>query len=140
VCFLLLVIAAKGVPTVGTHDGRTVRYPDPLTKVNDTLQLDLTTGRPVALIKFDVGAQVMITGGRNTGRVGTIVNRERHLGGFDIVHIKDSLGHEFATRLSNCFAIGAAKGKAPISLPKGKGVKLTIAEERDRRLKAKATA
>lgn len=40
----------------------------------------------------------MITGGRNLGRVGTVVNRERHPGSFDIVHIKDSQGHTFATR------------------------------------------
>merc|ERR1719264_1441054 len=31
----------------------------------------------------------MITGGRNTGRVGTIMSRERHPGSFDIVHVKD---------------------------------------------------
>ncbi|KAH9523170.1 40S ribosomal protein S4 [Bulinus truncatus] len=55
---------------------------------------------------------------------------------FDIVHIKDALGHTFATRLSYVFAIG--KGSKPwISLPRGKGVKLTIAEERDRRIAAK---
>jgi len=32
------------------------------------------------------------------GRVGLVTHRERHHGGFDIVHIKDSLGHQFATR------------------------------------------
>ena len=40
----------------------------------------------------------MITGGHNLGRVGTITSRERHPGSFDIVHIKDALGHTFATR------------------------------------------
>ena len=40
----------------------------------------------------------MITGGRNLGRVGTVVSRERHPGSFDICHIKDSQGHTFATR------------------------------------------
>jgi small subunit ribosomal protein S4e len=36
----------------------------------------------------------------------------------------------------NCFVLG--KGNKPyISLPKGKGIKLTIAEERDKRLAAK---
>jgi len=53
------------------------------------------------------------------------------------VHIKDSQGHVFATRLNYVFVIG--KGNKPfISLPKGKGVKLTIAEERDKRLGVKA--
>merc|ERR1712071_705461 len=59
--------------------------------------------------------------------------RERHSGSFDIVHVKDSNGHVFATRLGYVFIIG--KGNKPyISLPKGKGIKLTIAEERDKRL------
>lgn len=79
----------------------------------------------------------MITGGRNLGRVGTVVNRERHPGSFDIVHVKDSIGHVFATRLSNVFIIGKGT-KGYISLPKGKGIKLTIAEERDKRLASKA--
>ena len=47
---------------------------------------------------FFVGNLCMITGGRNLGRVGTVTHRERHPGSFDIVHVKDSLGHTFATR------------------------------------------
>ena len=77
------------------------------------------------------------------------------------MHIKDSQGHVFATRLNYVFTIGKVvptsafcslifcilifrkhicsteelQGNKPfISLPKGKGVKLTIAEERDKRL------
>merc|ERR1712117_983872 len=54
----------------------------------------------------------------------------------DIVHVKDSNGHVFATRLAYVFVIG--KGNKPyISLPKGKGIKLSIAEERDKRLGGK---
>lgn len=79
----------------------------------------------------------MITGGHNLGRVGIITNRERHPGSFDIVHVKDALGHVFATRLHNVFIIGKGN-KAHVSLPKGKGVKLSIAEERDRRILAKS--
>jgi small subunit ribosomal protein S4e len=58
------------------------------------------------------------------------------------VHVKDAAGHQFATLLSNVFAIGTDKKNMLISLPKGKGVRLTIADERDRRLadKAKASA
>lgn len=42
----------------------------------------------------------------------------------------------FLYRLTNVFIIG--KGNKPwVSLPRGKGVKLTIAEERDRRIAAK---
>ncbi|KAF9903331.1 40S ribosomal protein S4 [Linnemannia zychae] len=125
-------LGAKGIPFVVTHDGRTLRYPDPLIKVNDTVKLDLETGKFNEFVKFEVGNVAMVTGGRNTGRVGVITHRERHVGGFDIVHIKDVLDRQFATRLSNVFVIG--EGNKPwVSLPKNKGVKLTIAEERDRR-------
>ena len=48
----------------------------------------------------------MVTGGHNIGRVGSIVHRDRHPGSFDIVHVKDAVGHTFATRLSNIFVIG----------------------------------
>ena len=58
------------------------------------------------------------------GRVGVITHRERHDGGFNIVHIKDAIDNSFATRESNVFIIG--KEKPWISLPKGKGVKVCL--------------
>ena len=77
------------------------------------------------------------TGGRNTGRVGVVQHRERHKGTFDICHIKDSAGNEFATRMSNVFVIG--KGSKPmVSLPKQKGIKLTIVEEMEKRKEVSA--
>ena len=93
-----LAVGAKGVPYIVTHDGRTIRYPDPSIKVNDTVKLDLEQGKITDFVKFDTGNIVMITGGRNMGRAGVIVHRERHIGGFDIVHVKDSLERTFATR------------------------------------------
>jgi len=79
-----------------------------------------------------IGNLCMITSGNNVGRVGTIVHRDRHIGGFDIVHIRDSRGHAFATRIGNVFMIG--KGKNPwITLPKEKGLALTPLEERQHR-------
>ncbi|KAG6531833.1 hypothetical protein ZIOFF_005660 [Zingiber officinale] len=123
----------KGIPYLNTYDGRTIRYPDPLIKANDTIKLDLETTKIVDFIKFDVGNVVMVTGGRNTGRVGVIKNREKHKGSFETVHIQDATGHEFATRLGNVFTIG--KGTKPwLSLPKGKGIKLNIIEEARKRL------
>lgn len=47
---------------------------------------------------FVAGNLCMITGGRNLGRVGVLVSRERHPGSFDIVHVRDTNGHTFATR------------------------------------------
>lgn len=60
------------------------------------------------------------------GRVGVVTHRERHDGGFNIVHIKDAIGNSFATRESNVFVIGTEKPW--ISLPKGKGVQVRILE------------
>lgn len=99
-----------------------IRYPDPLIKVNDTVKVDLATGKITDFIQFDSGVIAMATGGRNMGRVGVITHRERHDGGFNIVHIKDAVDNEFATRESNVFVIG--QEKPWVSLPKGKGVKV----------------
>ena len=114
-----------------TPPRRSIRYPDPLIRVNDTVKIDLATGKITDFVRFDTGALAMVTGGRNMGRVGVITHRERHDGGFNIVHLKDAIDNSFATRETNVFVIGSEKPW--ISLPKGKGVKLTIAEERDRR-------
>ena len=91
--------------------------------MNDSVKIDLSTGKIVDYIKFDTGVIAMATGGSNMGRVGVITHRERHDGGFNIVHIKDAIDNEFATRESNIFCIG--KEKPWISLPKGKGVKVS---------------
>lgn len=123
----------KGIPYLSTHDARTIRYPDPLVCVNDTVKVDINTGRITDYIKFETGNLCMITGGRNLGRVGLVMHRERHPGSFDIVHVKDSAGHTFATRLSNVFIIGKGN-KSLVSLPKAKGIRLSIAEERDKRI------
>ncbi|KAF2286347.1 hypothetical protein GH714_014783 [Hevea brasiliensis] len=147
VIFLLLMFQAlqspicsvwpKGIPFLNTYDGRTIRYPDPLIKANDTIKLDLESNKITDFIKFDVGNVVMVTGGRNRGRVGIIKNREKHKGSFETIHIQDATGHEFATRLGNVFTIG--KGNKPwVSLPKGKGIKLSIIEEARKRLAAAA--
>ena len=81
----------------------------------------------------------MVTGGRNRGRVGDIMNREKRKQTFETVHTQDAMGHEFATRLGNVFTIG--KGTKPwVSLPKGKGIKLTIIEEARNRLGAQTVS
>lgn len=45
----------KGIPFLVTHDGRTIRYPDPVIKVNDTIHLDIATGKILDSIRFDSG-------------------------------------------------------------------------------------
>ena len=82
-----------GVPYIVTHDGKTMRYPNPDTKVYDTVKIDLETTRPMEILKFEIGAQVYCNSGRNKGRIGILVARDRHPGMFDIVHVKDLAGN-----------------------------------------------
>lgn len=86
-----------------------IRYPDPAIKVNDTVKIELATGKITDFIGFDTAVIAMVTGGRNMGRVGVITHRERHDGGFNIVHIKDAIDNTFATRETNVFVIGKEK-------------------------------
>ncbi|GMI32528.1 hypothetical protein TrCOL_g3269 [Triparma columacea] len=125
-----LKVTDNKIPTLVTHDGRTIRFPNPDAKVNDTVKVDLKTGKIVDLVKFQPGQLVMLTGGNNTGRVGILMGVERHEGSFDIVTIRDSKGHTFATRLANVFVIGNGN-KPEVTLPKGRGIKKTILEEKD---------
>jgi len=117
-------------PYVITHDGRTIRYPDPIVKPQDTVKFDIASGKITGCIKFDVGNTAMITGGANKGRVGVITSKEKHPGSFDIIHLADRRGNKFSTRSANVFCIG--EGVKPwISLPRAKGLKYTIIEQRE---------
>jgi len=133
-------LTKKKIPFLVTHDGRTIRYPDPVIKINDVVKVEIETGKIIDVIKFEAGKLAMITKGRNTGRVGTIQHVESHPGSFTIVSVRDAVGHSFSTRQDNVFVIGS--GETPeITLPKGKGVKLSILEERELVLKKrKSTA
>jgi len=126
-------IGKKGIPYLVTHDGRTIRYPDPNIKVHDTVKIDLETGKIVDHVKFEAGNLCMVTAGRNIGRVGLMESRERHAGSFDIIHVKDAAGQTFATRGSNVFIIGQTT-KSLVSLPKRKGIKTSIIQEQQHRL------
>ena len=124
-----VALGKRGIPYVVTHDGRTIRYPDPLIRANDTVKIDIATGKAGDILKFDLGAMVMITKGHNCGRVGTLMHVEKHDGSFSIVTVKDAKGNTFATRLGNVFIIGSGS-KPQVTLPKGRGIKKTIIQER----------
>jgi len=128
-----------GIPYLVTHDGRTIRYPRPEIKVSDSVVVDVTTGKITDHTKFEVGNLCTITGGANTGRTGTVTRVEYHDGNPTIVHIKDAHSHVFATRLNNVFIIGKGS-KALVSIPRARGIKLSILEERERRAKVAGAA
>lgn len=96
--------------------------------------MNLTTGEIEGVVKFENGAMIFIDGGNNVGRCGTLMSVEQHPGSYQIVHVKDALGHSFATRMSNCFVIGQGK-KSLVTLPRGDGTKQSLVEERNARLK-----
>jgi len=75
----------------------------------------------------------MITGGNNIGRVGHLQSLEKHPGSFEIAHVRDATGNTFSTRLQNVMVIGDSKNTI-ISVPKGEGIRLTLVEERAKRL------
>jgi len=98
------------------------------------VKFNLQTGEIDGVIKFENGAMVYIKGGNNIGRTGVLMSVEHHPGSYEIVHVKDVNGHSFATRLSNVFVIGEGK-KSQITLPKFGGVRLSLLDERARRIK-----
>jgi len=132
-------IGKKGIPHICTHDGRTLRYPHPTIRVHDSVKFNLKTGKIEDSIKFGVGSLVMVTVGKNLGRVGQIKVVEKHAGSDTIVHVEDIAKNQFVTRIGNVFAIGAGT-KAHVTLPKGGGIALTPIQERDQKAaKLKAT-
>eukprot|EP00069_Balaena_mysticetus_P004491 bmy_04587T0 len=60
-----IFVGTKGIPHLVNHDALTIGYTDPLIKVNDTIQIDLETGKITDFIKFDTGNLCMVTGGAN---------------------------------------------------------------------------
>lgn len=120
-------VSAGKIPVASTRDGRSIRYPDPLVKANDTIKVTIATGKMSDILKFELGALVVIMRGRNAGRVGSLLHIERHDGSISIVTVKDAKDRTFATRSINVFVIGT--GTTPqVTLPKQRGIELTIME------------
>jgi len=124
---------ANGTPFITTNDGRTIRFPDPLIKTSDTVKYNFESATVTKFVHFATGNLCTITGGHNTGRIGEIIQRETHPGSFEIVHVRDVAGHTFTTRASNVFVIGQGHTSL-ITLPKGKGLKISTVEDRRRKL------
>jgi ribosomal protein S4E len=50
-----VAIGPKKIPFLITHDGRTIRYPDPLIRPHDTIQIDIASGKITDHIRFESG-------------------------------------------------------------------------------------
>ena len=121
-------VGPNKIPYIVTHDGRTIRYPHPEINEGDTLKYDLEKNSILEWFRNESGHLAYITGGNNVGRVATILHVERHLGSFDIVHLRDANGKTLATRKGNVFIIG--NKKSTIALPEGDGKYSNILEEK----------
>lgn len=130
-------VVAQGVPVAYTNDGRVIRYPPPEAKKGDSLKMNLADGKISAVFSLKIGNLCMVTGGQNIGRVGRITAIDVHDGQHDIVHVTDTAGESFCTRISNIFVIGEGTTSV-ISLPKAKGLRLSVVEDRKRKLKRAA--
>eukprot|EP01060_Flectonema_neradi_P026078 TRINITY_DN3492_c0_g5_i1.p1 TRINITY_DN3492_c0_g5~~TRINITY_DN3492_c0_g5_i1.p1 ORF type:complete len:272 (+),score=40.88 TRINITY_DN3492_c0_g5_i1:47-862(+) len=126
--------ASNGVPCLSTHDGRTIRFADPLIKSSDTVIINLENGKILDFVKFKAGVSVMVTAGANAGRVGEIIDVEYHPGSFDICHVKDENNNTFATRKQNVFIIGRSSTEVKVSLPKSEGVRVNLTQDREMRI------
>ena len=124
-------VGPNKIPYIVTHDSRTIRFPHPEINEGDTIKYDLEKGQISTWYKNEPGKLCYITGGNNIGRVGTLMHIERHLGSFNIAHIRDSNGKTFSTRSGNVFVIGDKKSQ--ISLPEREGLYLSILEEKQER-------
>lgn len=122
------VVGPNKEPYIVTHDSRTIRFPNPEISEGDTVKFDLEKNQIVEFYKNEPGHLAYITAGNNVGRVGSILHVERHLGSYDIVHLRDNNGKSFATRASNLFIIG--NKKSSITLPEREGNYLNILEEK----------
>ena len=128
------LMGPKKIPYIVTNDGRTLRFPNPDIKRHDTIKLNLDTNEIVAYYKYKIEAYVMITGGNNIGRIGTISKIEKHPGSYEIVYVKDTLDKTFSTRLGNIFVIGDKKPE--VTLLKNH-TRYSIIEEREHKTNKK---
>ena len=117
-----------------THDGRTIRFASKDIKMNDTIKLNLETKEISESYPMAVNSLAMVSDGSNRGRIGTIVHISKLDGNFDLVSLKDARGHTFTTRINYVFIIGK-QGKPGITVPRGDGLKYSILEEMENRLK-----
>ncbi|KAF3828612.1 hypothetical protein GH733_004601 [Mirounga leonina] len=56
-----IFVETKGIPHLVIHDACTIRCPDPLIQVSDTIQIDLETGKITDFIKFDTDRKLKIS-------------------------------------------------------------------------------
>ncbi|OAG29205.1 small subunit ribosomal protein S4e [Nematocida displodere] len=112
----------KGILTIHTNDGRTIKYADPEIKIGDTVKFDLEKQEMTEVYKFAVGQTGFAFRGKNIGCSGIIREFNNHAGGIFMVALEDLNGRNFLTRADNIMVIGS-NGESLITLTKERGIK-----------------
>ncbi|KAI5184584.1 small subunit ribosomal protein S4e [Nematocida homosporus] len=112
----------KGILTIHTGDGRTIKYADPDIKIGDTIKFNLDTQEMEEFYSFGTGMTGYAFRGKNMGCVGIIREIKSHVSGFLMLNMEDLNGRMFITRADNVMVIGQ-NGESLISLPDDMGIK-----------------
>lgn len=123
-------ILKKNTPVLYTNDGYTFKYCNPEIDLGYTVKIDNKANRVVDFLPLKPEMRAFITKGKNLGCIGTISSIEKHVGGYDIVHMVDAKNRSFSTRVSNAFVIGDPN-ELWISVPEGQGIKVSEIERSD---------
>lgn len=122
-------IVEDGHVQLNLHDGTTllVRVADPKNPTEDTyrtldtLKISLPAREVLGYIKLGKGVPVVLTGGKNVGKYGKIVELEERAGQkrrAQLVTVEDKNGNRFQTTVDLVFVVGDAEPS--ISLPEAK--------------------
>ncbi|KAI5172580.1 small subunit ribosomal protein S4e [Nematocida sp. LUAm3] len=115
----------KGILTIHTNDGRTIRYANPDIMKGDTIKLNLETQEmEKEYYPFSIGKTGFVFRGKNMGCVGILRETKKHVGGFLMATLEDLNGRIFITKADNVMVIGE-NGQSMITLPKEKGIRLS---------------
>ena len=108
------------------HDGRNslMKTADPLHNREDVyttldlLKVKLPSSEIISHLKFDEGVLVLVTAGKNTGRLGKVVKVKKAAGSTPLtITLEDDEANTFETITDYVFPVG--KGEPWISIPKG---------------------
>ena len=122
----------KGIFYGTCHDGHNIRFLDPKVKVGDTVKYNLKTCQVEAVYKFETNAIAQVTCGNNSGRIGKIQAINKYDGSYNMITLVDEAGSKFITRVENVFVLG--KDKPEVTLPRARGIRVDIVENRKLRL------
>lgn len=114
----------RGILTIHTDDGRTIKYADPDIRVGDSVRFDLGKQEVTEFYKFGIGKTVFVLRGKNMGCAGIVRDVKKHIAGFAMVTVEDLDGRVFITRDVNVIVIGD-NGSSMISLTKESGIKIS---------------